>query len=124
MARGTVVLRLGDTTVRIWRPVTVQDRFGTERSEYVPVGTALAKVNRATAPLADVGPGLSAQGRRRLYFQPEVDVRIRDVLELIAGPDAPQRLEADEPPTRPRDHHCQVDCLLWRGELPAVEGES
>lgn len=121
MARGTVVLRLGDSLVRIWRPTVAEDRFGAGKPRYALVATEPAIVNRSTAPLTDVGPGLSPQGRRRLYFQPEVDVRARDVLELVEGPDAPQTWEVDEPPSRPRDHHVQVDCTFWRGELPEVD---
>jgi hypothetical protein len=117
-----MIERLQDHTVRVWRPVTVPDAIGADQRTYAPVGEPEpAKVNRNVAPTGDAGPGFAAIGRRRLYMKPGVDVEERDVLELVTGPDAPQTLEVDEPPTRPRGHHCQVDCILWRGQLPELE---
>ena len=121
MSRGTIV-RLADHQVRLWRPVTsASSRIGMDRRtlELVADGEP-CKVNRDTSPTADAGPGLSPIGRRRLYLPPELDVRERDVVELVTGPDAPQTWEVDELPARPRGHHLQADCILWRGTLPEV----
>jgi len=107
-----------DTSIRIWRPETTNGRLGEEiRSYDVILEPAIpnAAVNRPTAPLGDAGPGLAPIGERRVYMAPDTDVQPRDVLELLEGPDAPQFLEVDEPPTRPGGDHVQLRCRLWQG---------
>ena len=118
MAGSSGVAEFGDTTVRIWRPTSSQDAMGVEVRTLAPIGTAIAVVNRPTAPTGQVAGGLAPIGTERLYFDPDVDVRERDVLEFVAGPDVGRRLEVDEPPTRPQGEHLQVDTILWHGTLP------
>lgn len=116
---GTNVLeRLGDTRVRIFRAIVTKGRMGDEQRTYELVEDTSAIVNRNVAPTGDAGPGLAPIGRRRLYCAPATDVRPQDAIQILEGPDALQLLLVDEPPTRPRDHHVQIDCILWRGALP------
>jgi hypothetical protein len=113
---------LYDTTIRVWRR-TVTPGGGSLREELVTyVAQTLppapnACVNRPTAPIADKGPGYGPIGEQRVYMAAETDVEVRDVLELVAGPDAPRLLEVDEPPTRPRGHHVQLRTRLFEGDL-------
>jgi len=114
-----------DTSVRIWRPTsTITSPLGAERRDYEIVlepAAPNAAVNRPTAPLGDKGPGLAPIGERRIYMAPETDVQARDVLELVAGPDAGQRFEVDEPPTRPGNDHVQLRCRFWEGDLTPLD---
>lgn len=115
--------RLFDHTVRIWRPVASSaNRLGVETREYsVAIPTAGCALNRNVSPKQDQGPGMDQMGRRRFYMRPDLDIRARDVVEILSGPDADgQNWEVDQNPTRPRNHHTQVDAIAWNGELPEV----
>lgn len=111
-----------DHEVAIWRPTTVLGEMREEIRTYVrvldPPGVPNAMVNRPRAPLANSGPGLTPTGTRRIYMATGTDVQPRDVVELVAGPDAGDVIEIDEPPTRPRGHHVQLVGRLFDGRLP------
>lgn len=113
---------LFDTEVAIWRATTSKGALREEVRTYArvldPPGIPNACVNRPNAPVADVGPGIEPVGTRRIYMLPSTNVQTRDIVEIVAGPDAGAVLEVDEPPTRPRGHHVQLDCRLWNGRLP------
>lgn len=121
MARPTID-RLFDHTVRVWRCTPERSSLGVEeRTYFVHVAEAGAKVNRSTAPVADTGPGMQPTGSRRLYMRTDVDVQARDLVELVTGPDAGQFWEVDQPPTKPQGHHAQLDCIAWNGVTPTEE---
>lgn len=111
-----------DHTVRVRRPTESKDNplRVVERS-YPVIGTYPCAVNRTQARIGDVGPGLAPIGDRVVYLEASADVAARDILELLTGPDAPETLEIDRPPTRPRGHHTELICLFYNGTLPAVE---
>lgn len=117
--------RLFDHTVRVWRPVKVKDGLGVEQRNYEPVGTAGAFLNRSVKPVAPIGGGLAPVGRLRMYCIPNVNIQLRDVIELIDGSDARPTSqltwEVDEPPVHPKNHHTQVDMVEWHGILPPLE---
>ena len=110
-----------DSEIRIWRPAFVRDSVGMEDTTYTPVGEVGAAINRSRAPETDVGAGHAPTGSIRWYGLPTIDVQPRDVCEVIAGPDAGRLWEVNEPPTRPRGHHTQVDCIEWNGKLPTLD---
>ncbi len=111
-----------DHEVAIWRPTVTYGDLKEEIRTFVQIlaapGTPNAIVNRPKAPTLDTGPGLTPVGTRRLYMAPATEVLVRDLIELVEGPDAGMILEVDEPPTRPRGHHVQLDCRLFNGKLP------
>jgi hypothetical protein len=109
-----------DSTIRIWRADVSKDRIGVEEREYTPVAVVGAAVNRSRAPQVDIGAGEASVGAVRWYGLSTIDVRPRDVCEVIDGPDAGRRWEVNEPPVRPRGHHTQVDCIEWNGILPPL----
>lgn len=113
--------RLFDHTLRIWRPTPdANNRLGAEKRTYaIALSNVGAATNRPTAPVQDTGPGMQPIGARRFYLRPDIDIRIRDVIEITAGPDAGQTWEVDQPPTRPREHHTQIDAIAWNGVLAA-----
>lgn len=113
--------RLFDSTVRVWRPTAdSNNRLGVEERNYTAIASLGAAFNRSTAPVGDIGPGVAPIGSRRFYLRPDANVQARDVLEIIAGPETGTTWEVDEPPTRPRSHHTQVDSIVWNGILPAI----
>lgn len=123
MPMASVVQRLGDHTVRVWRASVARDSYGAETKTYAPViESARCIVNRPTAPEGTVASGLANTGSRRMYVDVANVIESRDIIELVTGPDTQgHRLwEVDGPPTRPRDNHLQLDCIAWHGELPEV----
>ena len=119
--------QLFDHGIRVWRSpelsaALVAGPLGEESRTYVLVTAAPAGfnacVNRPRAPVADAGPGFAPIGTRIVYMTASADVQLRDLLELVTGPDAPEVVEVDEPPTRPRGHHLELSCIPWHGTLP------
>lgn len=107
-----------DHDAQIWRPtVTLGPRREEVRSYAKLGGEVRAGIRRPTARVGDAGPGLAPIGERVFYFQPEVDVEPRDIIELLSGPDAPGTWEVDSPPTRPRGHHVELTTRHWLGVL-------
>lgn len=113
---------LFDHEVAIWRPTVtlgpLREEIRTYTAVLVAPGLPNAVINRPAAPLADSGPGLTPTGTRRIYMRPTTEVRLRDLLEIVSGPDEGMIIEVDEPPTRPRGHHVQIDGRVWSGQLP------
>lgn len=112
-----------DHRLRVWRrTVTGLGPQRNELVEYVQVGTDPvgfnAVVNRPVTQAADAGPGVAPIGARYLYMSAAADVRVRDVLEIISGPDAGYRGEIDGGPTRPRGNHTEITTSVWHGKLP------
>lgn len=107
-----------DSKIRIWRPTPETDAVGVEEREYAPVAVVDCFLNRSRTPQVDVGPGEASVGALRWYGLPTIDVRPRDVCEVIDGPDKGRNWEVNEEPVRPKAHHTQVDCIEWNGKLP------
>jgi len=119
MPRPTID-HLLDTTIQIWRPSITDDSVGIEERDYAPVFTVDAVFNRATQQEANIGAGLAPVGSMRWYGRPDIDVRPRDICEIVDGPEAGKTFEINAPPVRPKGHHTQVDCIEWNGVLPSV----
>jgi hypothetical protein len=117
------VRHLLDHTGTVWRIQRSLGALNAEVREYVAVGEYLVGVRRRRAPQGNPGPGLTPTGYRVLYFEAGVDVRARDVVQLTAGPDAPERLELDDL-SSPRGHHIEAEGRLWAGRLPGDGGTS
>lgn len=112
--------RMFDHRFRLWRPTVTKNRLGAEERSYELIGSYGCAVNRAVDPVAPVAGGLAPTGRIRIYARPDTLAVERDVIELYQGPDAPGTWEVDQPPTRPRGHHTQLDAIAWHGLLPEV----
>jgi hypothetical protein len=112
-----------DSQIRIRRPHTTTSGPAIEQRTYTVVGTVDAAINRSRSPQAPASGGLARSGIIRWYGLASIDVRERDVCEVIAGPDAGAIWEVNERPVRPRNHHTQVDCVEFNGTLPALEPE-
>jgi hypothetical protein len=112
------VARWFDSQIRIWRPTPSKDEVGAEKFVYANVSTVGAAINRSNTSVTRQDGGMTPVGRLRWYGLPTLDVQPRDVCEVISGPDAGKSWEVDGPPTHPRGHHTQVDCVEWHGVLP------
>lgn len=118
MPRPTID-HLLDTTIQIWRPTVLSDSIGVEERQYVALPDTIdAVLNRAAMQEANIGAGLAPVGNLRWYGRPDIDVRKRDVVLIIDGPEAGKTFEVNAPPVRPKGHHTQVDCIEWNGILP------
>lgn len=114
------IARMLDCQIKIWRPTTTDDSIGVEEREYTPLATVDAFINRPRGAQSEVGGGLGAVGGTRWYGLPTIDVQVRDVCEVVSGPETGKLFEVNEPPVRPKNHHTQVDCIEWNGFLPEV----
>lgn len=123
MARPSIS-GLFDSQIRIWRPTTSRSGPGIEQRSYAPVATVGAVINRSRTPTAPQDGGLAPTGIIRWYGLPTIDVRPRDICEVVAGPDLGKKWECNELPTRPRGHHTQVDCVEFQGLLPDADPTS
>lgn len=123
MARPAIA-RLFDTKIRIWRPTSSTDSLAIEQRSYAPVGEVGAVTNRSTTITAEVQGGMERNGSLRWYGRPNINIRPRDVCDIIEGPDAGSQWEVDALPTHLRGHHTQVDCVEWHGHLPSLEPDS
>ena len=119
MARPTID-HLLDSIIQIWRPVIADDSIGIEERSYVPVAAVAARCNRPSQVMSDTGPGMAPVGTLRWYGRPDIDVQAKDVCEIVSSPELPpgRTFEVNAPPVTPKNHHTQVDCIEWNGELP------
>lgn len=117
MPRPTID-HLLDVQIRIWRPVKTKDDIAVEEREYVPFAdTVDAFINRPAMAEANLGGGLAPVGSMRWYGKPTIDVQVRDICEVVSGPETGKTFEVNAPPVRPKNHHTQVDCIEWNGVL-------
>jgi len=113
-------LGLLDRTMVIHRPLDSSGELRTRATSYVPQGGPVPfTARRPVGLLTDVGPGLADVGDRTVYCEADVDVRERDVLEQMTGPDDLALLEVTGPVARPRGHHCELRCRFFLGDLTA-----
>lgn len=119
MARPTIDGLL-DSQIQIWRPTRTADDVGVEEMTLVQTSVVAAFINRPAQAEASVGGGLAPIGSVRWYGKPTIDVRARDVCEVVAGPETGRLFEVNMQPSRPKNHHTQVDCIEWNGALPEV----
>jgi hypothetical protein len=112
-----------DSQIRIWRPSVVRDALNVETRIYAPIGIVGAAINRSKTRDVPQSGGLQEAGSLRWYGEPLIDVHVRDVCEVIVGPDESKVIqwEIDSEPVHPRGHHTQVDCIAWTGKLPSLE---
>lgn len=121
---------LFDHQVRVWRADVVAGTLAAERRIYAvliepaDVNAAVQRPRaRLSPPLGGLGAGLAVIGERVIYMLASEDVRERDVIQIISGPElaaTPATWEVDAPPTRPRGHHLELICKAFHGALPAV----
>lgn len=107
-----------DSTIRVWRPIVNKDALGVEERTFVVVDTYGAAINRSATSEAPQSGGLAPAGTLRWYGEYTITVEPRDICEVLTGPDSGHTWEVNKIPTRPRNHHTQVDCIQWHGILP------
>lgn len=118
---------------RVWRKVQSQGVHA-EVTNAWDIATPTPSLNNLwTSPqnarLRDPGGGETTDGVEaiRWYMTREADVTERDVVELVAGPEAPSYwlVQSASSPSRPNEgrHHWRIAVEPYHGEAP-TEGES
>lgn len=110
-----------DSSIRVWRPTAVKDVLAVEEQSHTLVGVYEAAINRSSTAANAQGGGTTETGMLRWYGLPTIDVRPRDICDVITGPDRGHQWEVNSYPVHPRGHHTQVDCVEWHGKLPSVD---
>jgi hypothetical protein len=123
------IRRLFNHTVRVYRdpaPEDARDALGFVSQSPLPVddsGVRNARPDQGwSGTLQDHGPGEQQAGLRRWFLAASLDVRERDVLSVVEGPEAPLLLRVEsvsKPANMTRHHHTEVNVSVWEeGELP------
>lgn len=118
---------------RVWRPTQTRGDYAEIVNTWELV-TDPTRLNCRPAPinwrLKDEGPGEQSTptDNRRWYMTKDTDVQKFDVIEVYAGPDAPQNVRVLDAtfPSKPAQggHHYRLNVEPWEGVLPAYEEES
>lgn len=123
------IQRLFNHKVRVYRkPELLASRGALGSTSKVPVavGSAPTRFNARpdqdwTGMQQDKGPGEVQATKRRWFLDKKLDVRDRDILSVIDGPEAGLVLEVESTtkPANPRNvHHIEVNVDVWKGVLP------
>lgn len=115
---------LCDHRVIVYRATEGRDEFKDVTRAWAPLEAPDGKNARPNQLWAgsqmDPGPGEVQGAMRGWFLVAEFDVQERDVLRVIAGPEAPALLMV-ESVTRPTDsmnvHHLEVNVRTWTGSL-------
>lgn len=122
------ITSLFDHRAECWRPVErrgfgAQVKPGFEAVERPASGLNCAidgLVGRSgEVGVQDIGPGEARRGRTQAFLPAAFNVEERDILRLVAGPEAPS-LWRVMGVARPRGHHTEADVEPWAGEIPEV----
>lgn len=123
---------LFDSQVRIWRPTEDRDGFRAPVDDYTP-GPAPTRANACMeypgGQLSNEPAGEKDVSRRRWYLDRTLDVRERDVLEVVAGPRSGSRWRVDGEPDKPSGgprnsgvfHHWEAWAVPFKGKAFSEE---
>lgn len=113
---------------RVWRPVQGVGAMREAVNTWQIATEAPTQNNLWTSPqsgrLDDPGPGETSMGAEgiRWHMRPEADVKKRDVVELVSGPEAPSfwRVQGASSPSRPNEsrHHWRIVVEPYHGDAP------
>ena len=102
----------------IRRPTEARQPLGDVETTYPAVGMAWVDVRPPRRLVANYGAGEIPEGRMEAELRAHIDVRMRDVLEIVAGPEAGTRWRAVSPPHRPGDGSLVILLEVYEPELP------
>lgn len=85
----------------IRRPVEERGPLGSVVTVYPQVGTAWVEVRVPRRMLANYGAGEMPTGTMEAELRDRIDVQMRDVLVVVAGPEIGTRWRVESPPHRP-----------------------
>lgn len=112
---------LFDATLRVYRPTETKDQYRTVERTWVQVGSDPSVPNGTISPpelrLTDLGAGERPAGSTEAYMEPDADVEIGDVLDVIGGPETGRRYRVVSL-ARPRGHHTEMLVEIWGGVIP------
>lgn len=93
----------------IRRPTETRGQYGEVETTYPLVGMAWVDVRVPRRMLGNYGAGEVPVGTMEIEMRDRIDLRVRDAIVIVAGPEAGTRWRAITPPHRP-----------GRGELLAM----
>ena len=102
----------------IRRPTEERQPLGDVETTYPAVGMAWVDVRPPRRLVANYGAGEIPEGRMEAELRAHIDVRMRDVLEIVAGPETGTRWRAVSPPYRPGDGSLVILLEVYEPELP------
>ena len=106
----------------IRRPTETRGEYGDVITTYPPVGMAWVDVRVPRRMIANYGAGELPTGTMEAELRAHIDVQMRDVLEIVAGPERGTRWRAVSPPHRPGRGELLILLEVFNDELPD-EGE-
>lgn len=120
------IASLCDHRAIVYRATELRDELQDAVASWSPLPPPAGKncrPNQAwSGSLEDRGPGQQQAATRTWYLVPSFDVRERDVLSIVDGPEAPLlvRVLSVNRPTAPMDiHHLEVEVEVWNGSVTA-----
>lgn len=127
--RRVSIQRLFNHVVRVYREPDAEasrDALGGVELRPLPTGPVPTEYNGRPhqawqGTMQDKGPGEQQAAKRLWFLDPTMDVQERDVLSVIAGPEAGLLVRAMSVvpvSTRRTVHHLEVSTEPWVGELP------
>lgn len=105
----------------IRRPTEERGGLGDVETTYPPVGMAWVDVRPPRRMIANYGAGEIPAGTMEAELRAHIDVRMRDVLEIVAGPERGTRWRAVSPPHRPGRGELLILLEVYEPELPVEE---
>jgi head-tail adaptor len=85
----------------IRRPTETRGPLGSVETTYPQVGMAWVDVRVPRRMIANYGAGELPTGTMEAELRDRIDLRMRDVLEIVAGPETGTRWRVISPPHRP-----------------------
>ena len=118
-------LTMLDHRAVIYRATPSRDRFGGILESWVALPSPKGKNARPNQTLAgnltNPGPGEIQAANNQWFLHPDFDVRERDVLKVVSGPESPAHLRVvavARPTNAQAVHHLEVMVEPWVGPLP------
>src|SRR5690625_758205 len=103
------------------RPTEGRGALGDVETAYPAVGMAWIDVRPPRRMLASYGAGELPAGTMEAELRAHIDVQMRDVLEIVAGPERGTRWRAVSPPHRPGRGELLILLEVYEPELPVEE---
>lgn len=107
----------------IRRPTETRGELGSVETTYPVVGMAWVDVRPPRRMITNYGAGELPTGTMEVELRAHIDVQMRDVLEIIAGPERGTRWRAVTPPHRPGRGESLILVEVLNEPLPEPESE-
>lgn len=107
----------------IRRPTETRGPLGSVETTYPLVGMAWVDVRVPRRMIANYGAGELPAGTMEAELRAHIDLQMRDVLEIVAGPERGTRWRAVTPPHRPGRGDLLTLVEVFNATLPPLDEE-